>query len=334
MSSSDILRISTQYTLYNAYAVLSLGILGNIINILVFLRIKLFRGNRSVFFLIVESFSNVGYEIVSLILTILTSVYGDDGTGRSDPWCKIKFMLAQVFLLITYFMIGCASADQFFSTHSYFNRQQCCTMKLARYSAFIISFIWLIHSIAFALFFNVEPSVGCVISNTNALRYATFFFYPVIAGFLPMIIAALFSLFAFRNVRRIVRRQVPIVRRRLDRQMTAMVFTRVIFFICLIFPYSFYRIYAINHPTSRTQPLPYAIAQLIQAIFLSLVRINSGVNFYIFVLTSSQFRRQVKFVLVKKCWKQIKRTLAGVNNQTAPNQTEYEESHRESDKNA
>ncbi|UJR07456.1 hypothetical protein I4U23_011745 [Adineta vaga] len=329
MSSVDILHFSTQYTLYNAYIILFMGLIGNTINILVFHRLKLFHGNRSAFFLITESISNILYEFVSMSLTILTSIYGDDATGRSDPWCKIKFMLAQVFLLITYFMICCASADQFFSTHSYFHRRQFCTMKSARCSAFIIITIWLIHSVGFALFFSATPFVGCVISNPNAVRYASFFFYPVLAGFLPMTIAATFSLFAFRNVRRIVRRQVPIVRRRLDRQMTAMVFLRVIFFICLIFPYSFYRIYAINYPVSRTQPLPYAIAQLLQTFFLSLVRMNSGINFYIFFLTSPRFRRQVKFVLVKKCWHQIVHRCCFDNNQILPETSDLDNPNKE-----
>jgi hypothetical protein len=121
------------------------------------------------------------------------------------------------------------------------------------------------------MFFEVQPTVGCNILNEIALQYATFFFYPVLAGFLPLTIASLFSLFAFRSVRRIIRR--------LDRQMTAMILIRVVFFVCLIFPYSFYRIYAINHPVSRTQLMAFAIAQLVQAIFLSLVRINSAVKF-------------------------------------------------------
>jgi hypothetical protein len=128
------------------------------------------------------------------------------------------------------------------------------------------------------MFFEVQPTVGCNILNEIALQYATFFFYPVLAGFLPLTIASLFSLFAFRNVRRIIRRQIPIVRRRLDRQMTAMILIRVVFFVCLIFPYSFYRIYAINHPVSRTQLMAFTIAQLVQAIFLPLVWINSAVK--------------------------------------------------------
>ena len=53
-------------------------------------------------------------------------------------------------------------------------------------------------------------------------------------GLLPIFVSSLFSLLAYRNVRRIVRRQIPMDRRRLDQQLTAMIFMRVIFFILLL----------------------------------------------------------------------------------------------------
>jgi hypothetical protein len=84
---------------------------------------------------------------------------------------------------------------------------------------------------------------------------------------------------AFQNVRRIVRRQLPIVRRRLDRQMTAMVLIHVIFFVCLAFPFIIYRIYAINVPVSRNQPIEFATRQLIQAIFTSFATLSYTVQF-------------------------------------------------------
>lgn len=82
--STEILKIATQYTVCNAYTVLALGIIGNAINILVFTQLKIFQGNRSAFYLIVESISNLLYEFVLLSLTILTSIYGDDAAGSFD----------------------------------------------------------------------------------------------------------------------------------------------------------------------------------------------------------------------------------------------------------
>ncbi|CAF1513868.1 unnamed protein product [Adineta ricciae] len=52
-----------------------------------------------------------------------------------------------------------------------------------------------------------------------------------------------------------------------------------------------------------------AIITLLSIIFASLLHFNFTINFYIFILISSRFRRQAKSVLVKKCWRSIQRCL-------------------------
>ncbi|CAF1158478.1 unnamed protein product [Adineta steineri] len=193
-----------------------------------------------------------------------------------------------------------------------------CTLKSGRYFAFIFICFAIIHSIALGSSFNIQPTLGCVLSNYAAVQYTTFLLYPILAGLLPMVIASSFSILAYRNVRHIVRRQLPIVRRKLDKQITAMVLMRVIAFVCLLLPYITYRIYTINFPTSRSVPMAYAISRLIQAIFLSISNINFAISFYIFTIFSSRFRRQVKFVLIKKCWQRWKHWCCHINNRIEP----------------
>ncbi|CAF4381072.1 unnamed protein product, partial [Adineta steineri] len=97
---------------------------------------------------------------------------------------------------------------------------------------------------------------------------------------------------AYRNVRRIVRRQIPIIRRRLDRQITAMVLLRIVVFICLTVPSIIYHIYAINTPVLRNTSAQYAIVRLLQIIAFSLLNLNHMSSFYVFIMSSSRFRHQ------------------------------------------
>ncbi|CAF3864178.1 unnamed protein product [Adineta steineri] len=143
-----------------------------------------------------------------------------------------------------------------------------------------------------------------------------------------------FGVIAYHNVRHIVRRQLPVVRRKLDKQITAMVLMRVIAYVCLVSPYNIYRIYAVNFPTSRSVPMAYAVGRLIQSILLSINNINFVINFYLFIIFSSRFRRQVKLVLVKKCWQRWKYWCCHINNRIEPdNNIEAHNSQMESEGN-
>ncbi|CAF0987727.1 unnamed protein product [Adineta steineri] len=209
-----------------------------------------------------------------------------------------------------------------------------CTLRLGRYFAFIFICFAIVHSIALGSSYDVQPTVGCVLSNYVAVQYSTYFFYPVLIGFLPIAIASTFSILAYHNVRRIVRRQLPIVRRKLDKQITAMVLMRVIIFVCSVSPFDAYRIYSINFPTSQSMPMAYAIGRLIQTVFAFINSMNSVISFYIFLIFSSRFRRQVKLVLVKRCWQRWKYWCCHTNNRIeADNNTEPRNSQMESEEN-
>ncbi|CAF1187983.1 unnamed protein product [Adineta steineri] len=330
MSSSfftQTLNFVTQYTFYSGCVTFILGIIGNAINILVFSQLKLFRDNRCAFYLILESISNFLFHFVFMTLTIFTSIFGDDGTSRFPAWCKLRYILGPTFAVITYYMICFTTIDQYFSTHCRYNLRQICTIKSTHISAFIIISIAIIHSIILGSFFNIQPLVGCVISNEIYLQYTTFLYYPVLIGLLPIVITLFFSLLAYRNVRRIVRRQLPIVRRRLDRQMTAMIVIRVVFFICLVLPYNICRIYVTIYPISRDDMLRYVIVRLVQAITFSFSQANYTVGFYLFMISSSRFRRQVKYVIFKKLWPRCKQGCCLKNNEVVPENFEESGNH-------
>jgi hypothetical protein len=259
------------------------GVIGNILNILTFSQLKLFRGNRWAFYLTVESISSCLYQFNYAAVTILTIIYGDDGTGRFPSWCKLRYLLAASFALTSSYTICFAAIDQFCSTNYRLNLRQLFTLKVTYYITFVSVCFWLGHGILFGLFFEIHPQFGCIILNSIFLHYTTSFFYPVLGGILPIVVSSLFAILAYRNVRRIVRRQIPIARRRLDQQMTAMILTRVVLLVFLQSPYNVYRIVLYLNPLSTTDPIKYAIGRLIQAVFLSIVNLNYTVNLFFFI---------------------------------------------------
>ena len=140
------------------------------------------------------------------------------------------------------------------------------------------------HSIIFGIFFDAIPQVDCTVSQAILIRYYSYFFYPILCGFCPILISGSVSILAYRNVRRIIRRQLPIIRRRLDRQLTKFVLTRVIFLIIFNIPFVIYRIYAINVIINPNDSMGLAIERLIQAIIGSIFNLNFAVKSYFYIL--------------------------------------------------
>jgi hypothetical protein len=147
--SVDILNFVPQYSFYTGCVIFIGGIIGNALNIVVFTNIKSFRTNRSALYLTVESIANLVYQFLSLVLTTLTAIYGDDATGRSLVWCRLRYIWSQTCVLISFSMTCCAACDQLFSTNYRLNFRQMCTLKLARYLIFVAPCIALVHSILY-----------------------------------------------------------------------------------------------------------------------------------------------------------------------------------------
>jgi hypothetical protein len=275
--TSSIISITRSYLLYSGIVIVPIGVIGNALNILVFNNLKIFRGNPCSFYFNVESIINIGALIFVAISYTLVAVDNDMATS-SIVWCKMKSILMQIFAPISITIVCFAAIDQFFSTSPIVYIRQCSTIKLARHLVFVAVCFWVVHSIPFGIFSNPYPPYGCFLWHSIYNHYQLYFYYPILVSTLPMSISSIASLLAFRNVRRIIRRQMPAVRRRLDRQMTALVFARVITFIILFLPYTIYFIYWTSVGLNMRNPVQYMNIQLIGIIIISLSFLNSAVN--------------------------------------------------------
>jgi hypothetical protein len=278
-STVDYLQyVANQYRFYIGLFNLIVGLIGNIFIILVFTNLRLFRGNQCSFYLTIESFSNIGLLISIYSSRILTNVLGYDPTLVSLPWCKIRTMFAQIFGLWSLFTICCTTFDQYLATNHRYSFRQMSTMKLAhRLTIFNICFC-ILHSLLYLIFAEIQASLGCTVYHPILKKYLSFFYVPVLSSGLPLIITVSFSLLSYRNVRRIIRRQIPLVRRRLDRQLTAMVLGRVICLIILGLPFIFISIYEFNINENEDNYMKLAIVYLLSVIFYSSLYTNFSVN--------------------------------------------------------
>ncbi|CAF1310944.1 unnamed protein product [Rotaria sordida] len=298
-----IISISEHCMIGFGVTILLMGIIGNTINIIVLNNLRLFRGKPSVFYFIFESICNLAQLLINYPTRIMMDGFAINYTNMSLVWCKMRAYLVSILTLIPMFTVCCTSFDQFLSTHYQTVLRQMSTLTLAKYLTFTIVFIIILHGIPILVFFDLLPPNVCDIHNAIFSRYYSSVYYPIIQGALPMSIASLFSVLAFRNVRRIVRRQTRVIRRRLDRQLTAMVLSRAACLVIFILPFTMYRIYVLNITVQSDQLILSAINNnLLEVVTVTIFYVNYSANFYVFMATSSRYRHQVKHVLVKKIW--------------------------------
>ena len=274
--AQHIIDISDLYMLYAGVFNLATGIIGNIIMIMVFTIIKVFKGNQSAFYLTVESISNIALLLTLYVSRILTYILGYDPVLVSLSWCKVRAMITQIFGLFSVFTVCFLAFDQYLSTNRRYNWRQKNTIKLSHRLIFFNICFAIGHSTTFFIFSEIQPVAGCVVYNSIMKLYYSYFYYPILSSALPMIITITSSLLAYHNVRRIVRRQVPIVRRRLDRQMTLLTLTRVIILVVCGVPFICVSIYEFNLNTDDEMKL--SIVYLVSSILYSLLYTNFAVN--------------------------------------------------------
>lgn len=222
--------INESYWFYSNIFVLTVGLIGNLVLILILITLRVFRGNQCAFLLMIESISNIG------------------------------------FLLFTSPM----------PTRPYF--RQISSLKLAHRLTGVNVCFALLHGILIIIFIDIVQVRACALSNNVLALYFTYFYYPILNALGSLMVTVTFSLLAYQNVRRIIRRQINVDRRRLDRQLTAMILARVWFLILVGLPSIGFSILRLNFSVNDVNQLKVAIITLVGSITYSVLYANFAIE--------------------------------------------------------
>lgn len=240
---SSLTYASQQVSLYLGQSILIVGIIGGILNLIVFVSLKTFRESSCAFYFIIISCVNIGQLLIGYLSRIMIAGYNIDWTQSSLIYCKLRWFLFQSFTLTSLSCMCFATIDQYISTSTYHRWQQYNNIKLA-YFLCVISFILsILHGIPSIIYFDhidspIPNKSICIITNNDYLQYRTYGFNVFLGDVLPVLITVLFGSLAYRNVKQIAYRAVPLVRRELDKQLTSMVLVQVVYVFIAIVPYT------------------------------------------------------------------------------------------------
>ncbi|CAF0858877.1 unnamed protein product [Adineta ricciae] len=304
------------------------GMIGNILNIIVFTSLKTFRQTSAAFYMTSASFVNIFQLVVGLLSRILITGYNIDPTKTSSFICKTRQFTLITTMLMAFSCMCLAAIDQYLSLTQRW--RHLCTVKAA--SRFIIGFFvaWILHGITLFIYSDVISTEAtgqttCGLLNTGFSTYYSRFLFPVLLGVLPLIIRVFFGILAFVTVKRLSKREVPVVRLERDKQLTTMVLVEVAVDVVLTLPYSIY-----NYWYSSSVTFNDGVSSAVNQFIIALTRVvfygNFAVAFYIYYCVSSRFRKQLAYVLVQmhlKYWREKGNQTR--NNQIVPESVRIDE---------
>lgn len=281
-NSSTFFFPAQDIAVYMGVPILFAGIIGGLLNCIVFLSLRTFREKTCTFYLIIMSFVNIGQLLTSLLPRIMINGFDVDWT-RSTPWyCKFRMYILQLCTLMSYTCMCLATIDQYLSTSLDPFWQQLSNIKITRILSVSFFIFWSLHGIPFVIYLNTVVSqttnqMSCVYTNTAMAQYFNYGFLVTLAGFLPVVVTILFGFLAYRNVTQFDFRRVPLIRRELDRQLSVMVLVEVIFNCFATIPYIITYI-VIRLPRIANDPFRYAQVSLASSILINLYYLHYAVS--------------------------------------------------------
>jgi hypothetical protein len=231
-----------QIAIYYGIPIFILGVIGQFLNIILFLSSRTFRQKSCVFYLTVMSALDFSRLLISVLFNILAWGFEIDWTLSSLFFCKIRILIYSACSLGSITCLCLAIIDQYFATCYHPRWQKWCNIKLAHRLTAIFLVIWTLHGIPYFVFYDhiISPSTNqtiCQITNNIFIKYHTYGYFLTLTNVLPLI-AVVFGLLAYHNVRLLTRRKIPVVRCELDTQMTKMILVQILIYFCTFLPYS------------------------------------------------------------------------------------------------
>nr|ACD54749.1 putative PRXamide receptor-like protein [Adineta vaga] len=229
-----------QVGIYFGIPVFIASIIGELFSIIVLLSLNTFRQNSAGFYLIVMSIFNFIRLSFSTVFIIISLSFGMNYSVSIFFFCQLRNLIATTCNMGSITCLCMAVIDQYFATCSCLRWQQWSNIKVAHRVTIIITLIWLLNGIPYVIFFDKISSTNtavCVTVNSIFLQYHTYGYFLTYNNLIPLI-TIIFGFMAFQNVRNLRYRTIPLVRRELEKQLTIMVLTQTLVYVCTYSPYS------------------------------------------------------------------------------------------------
>ncbi|CAF4136309.1 unnamed protein product, partial [Adineta steineri] len=243
-----ILQLQTAFrypSLILGFILLIGGVLGNILNIIVFIKAGNYKNNACSLYMFVRTFFDLSILLVGLTTRILTTGFQMDFTSMNRIWCKTRLGFTDINATSTYTLICLQAIDAFMCSSPSVIVRQKSNIRIARYLIVGTLCFWSIQEIPYFFLQDLVIVGGipmCITTNTIFAQYHTYFTTLCIFTMIPIIVI---SIFGFLTVRHMKTVGVTRTLSSLTRQTISMALFLILAVLVFNGPYAAWQIYSI-----------------------------------------------------------------------------------------
>ncbi|CAF1434991.1 unnamed protein product [Didymodactylos carnosus] len=300
MSSNDIrqLQLATQYLAFAVgFPVLIIGIVGNLLNIIVFLTLGNYRHNACSFYMLAKSFFDLNTLLVGLIGHIIIQGFRSYAL-TSGTWCRLRIPLLYISSLCSYTCLCFQSIDLFLCTSRSAILRQQSTVRRAHYLVIGFLFIWICNESPYYFMqqLSIMPNWRCQTTNTIYAQYRSYFTILGLSITIPIVIISLFGYLSYRNMHR-MNMDERHTHSTFNRQFIKMGLSAIIVVLVFQAPYAIAQVYFTATANLTKDVYRQTQEQLANVFFFIYAYNTNASSFYCYCATSKRFRQQVLHVL-------------------------------------
>ncbi|CAF1074318.1 unnamed protein product [Adineta steineri] len=298
MSSNDPyirqIQLSIQYiALTFGFPILILGIIGNILNIIVFLHKASYKHNASSFYMLVKSFFDLNVLVISLAGDIIIDGFHANAL-TSENWCKFRVPLVYINSLCSSSCLCLQAIDSYMCSSRNATIRQYSTIKKARYLIVGFLFVWICNECPYYFMksANIIPNLTCQTSNTIYRTYRSYFTILVLNIIVPVTIITLFGYLTYKNMHTL-NTDGQYRLSTLTKQTIRMALYEIIIVLLFKCPFGIAQIYLVSTANIVKDVYRQTQEQFITLFFYFYVYNANAVPFFCYFAASKSFRKQV-----------------------------------------
>ncbi|CAF0910159.1 unnamed protein product [Adineta steineri] len=268
------------------------GVLGNILNIIVFIKVGNYKKNACSLYMFIRTFLDLNVLLAGLTTRILSAGFQIDFTLMNRIWCKTRLGFIDINSESTFTLICLQAIDAFICSSPSVVVRQKSNIRIARYLIVSTLCFWSIHEIPYFLFQDLVIVGGtpmCITTNGIYAQYRSYFAALCIVTIIPIIVISIFGFLTVRHMKAI---GVTRLLSSLTRQTVSMALFQILAVLMFNGPYSAWQIYSVITANVVKDTYRRAVEQLINSFAATYDYGPFASSFYCYCL-SKRFRSQL-----------------------------------------